>query len=76
MTTEVVSLDYFLMVQNSPKTGSGRCRRDAEDLFMQPAVIFPRVHVARNVGIRDGQPVHSVAMGFEKGAQASFWVEV
>ena len=75
MMPEGASLDYFSKWQNAPKMASGRSRRDAEDIFVQPSVIFPRVHVARNIRAFDGHPPHFVAMGVEKRAQASLRVE-
>ena len=50
MITERASLDYFIIAQNAPKMGSILCRDNSKDVLVQPLVIFPRVHVARNEG--------------------------
>ena len=76
MMPKGVPLEYFLMSENAPKTGSGRSWRDAEDVFVEPPVIFPRVHVARNIGGFNPNSPHLCAVGFEERAQASIWVEV
>ena len=72
---EGASLDYFLCGQNQPKMGLILCWGDAEHIEMQPLVIFPRVHVARNIGGFNRKPLDLIAMRREQRAQAAFRVE-
>lgn len=76
MMPEGVPLEYFLRSENAAKIGSNPLRRSAEDVFVQPPVIFPRVHVTRNIRRFDWQSPHLSAMGCEECAQAPFRIEV
>ena len=61
------------------KTGAKRARlflwTNTKDIFVQSLVIFPRVHVARNIRRFNGNPLDLVAMRGEQSAQTAFGFE-
>ena len=61
--------------RNSPENRSHFCRRDPENLLVQLLVIFPRVHVARNVGRFNRHALHLFSMRIEQRAQTSLRIE-
>ena len=75
MSAAGVSLEYFYYSQNAPKTGSILWRGNAKNLLVQLPVIFPRVHVARNIGGFNRKPLDLISMRREQRAQAAFRVE-
>jgi hypothetical protein len=48
----------------------------AEDIFVQRQVIFPRIHVARNVRRRNRNAQHFLAVRVEQSAQSAFWIKM
>src|SRR5205823_13267838 len=61
--------------RNRPENGSYFCRRDPEGLLVQSLVIFPRVHVARNVGRLNRNAPHLFSVRIEQRAQTSLRIE-
>jgi hypothetical protein len=72
MSLRAVSLDF---AQNRPNIGLSTRRGDAEDVFVQPPVIFPRVHIPRNVGGIDRHAPNFFAVRVEKSAQTFMRVQ-
>ena len=50
-------------------------RGESEHVFVQPLVIFPRVHVARNIGRPDGHAADLRAVCGEERTQAASGIE-
>src|SRR5712671_6136156 len=75
MMPEGVALEYFSMWPEQSKKGSILLWTNAKNIFMQSPVIFPRVHVARNIRRFDRDPFDLIAMGGEQPAQTAFGVE-
>ena len=75
MSAAGVSLEYFYCGQNAPKTGSILWRGNAKNFLVQLPVIFPRVHVARNIRRFDWNPFDLIAMRREQRAQTAFGAE-
>ena len=57
------------------KIWSNSCRRSSEDLLVQINVIFPRVHVARNVRGVNRHAAHLFSMRIEQRAETSLRIE-
>ena len=68
-------MDYFLLWSKLAQNGSILCRRSAKHIFVQASVIFPRVHVARNIRRFDRNPFDLIAMRREQRAQTALGVE-
>ena len=64
------------MGQNRSQKGSVSLWTNTKDIFVQSLVIFPRVHVARNVRRFNRNPLDLVAMGGEQPAQTAFGIEL
>jgi len=78
MSSAVVSVGHFYLWFRTNKNGlksSDRLWRHSEYIFMQALVIFPRVHVTRNVRRRYGDAPHPLAMRCEQRAQALCGIE-
>src|SRR6266481_5220019 len=75
MMAEGASLDYFLWCQDQPKMDLILRWGNAEQIEMQPLVIFPRVHVARNIRGFNRNPFDLIAMRCEQRAQTACGVE-
>src|SRR5437870_1491913 len=61
--------------RNRPENRSHFCRQDPENLLVQSLVIFPRVHVARNVGRFNRNAPHLFSVRIEQRAQTSLRIE-
>jgi len=75
MSAAGVSLEYSYYGQNAPKTGSILRRGNAKNFLVQLPVIFPRVHVARNMGGFNRQSLDLLAMRHEESPQTAFRIE-
>ena len=75
MMPEGVALEYFLLCPKQSQNGSILLWTNAKNIFVQSPVIFPRVHVARNIRGFDRNPFDLIAMVGEQPAQTAFGVE-
>jgi hypothetical protein len=75
MMPEGVALDISYGGQNWSQKGSVILWTNAKDIFVQSPVIFPRVHVARNIRRFNRNPFDLVAMSGEQSAQTAFGFE-
>src|SRR5258706_8899749 len=75
MMPEGVALEYFLLCPKQSQNDSILLWTNAKNIFMQSPVIFPRVHVARNIRRFDRNPFDLIAMGGEQPSQTAFGVE-
>jgi hypothetical protein len=75
MSAEGASLDYFCHGQNGPKMGSSLRRENAEHIQVKLPVIFPRVHIARNVRRCNRNPFYFVSMSREDCPQTLLGIQ-